>query len=115
MKKLTRLMGIATVVVATGLANAESPTMQGAETKSQTVAFSRADAQTADGAKELYMRLRDAAYNVCGADDAAKGIPGSNQRACTASALGNAVREINVPALSTLHGKRGTVEVLVAR
>ncbi len=115
MKKLTRLMGIATVVVATSLANAESPAMKGAETKSQTVAFSRADAQTADGAKELYMRLRDAAGNVCGASDSAKGIPGWEERACTTSALGGAVREINVPALSALHGKRGTVEVLVAR
>jgi UrcA family protein len=115
MKKMTRLMGIATVVLATGLANAESPAMKSVETKSETVSFSRAEAQTTEGAQALYMRLRVAAKNVCGERSAADGVASWGQPACASSALGSAVREINVPALSTLHGNRGTVEVLVAR
>ncbi|MEY2853050.1 MAG: hypothetical protein RL030_182 [Pseudomonadota bacterium] len=115
MKKLTQLMGIATVVLATGIANAESPAMKSVETKSETVAFSRAEAQTTEGAQALYTRLRVAAKNVCGARSGVYGVANWSQQACTSSALGGAIREINVPALSALHGNRGTVEVLVAR
>jgi UrcA family protein len=112
MKKLNRVMGVAMVVLAAGIANAESPAMKTTETKTTSVYFVRSQAQTTEGAKALYAKLRAAARQVCGES---RGVGDRDHLYCVTAALGEAVQEANVPAVSLLHGNRGTVEVLASR
>jgi UrcA family protein len=113
--KMIQVMGIATVVLAAGLAQAESPGMKQPQSVSTTVSFSRAEMQTLQGAQGLYMKLRSAAEEVCSEVTAPEGVSSMEHRACVSAALDGAVRDANLPLLSLLHGNRGAVVAMNAR
>ena len=115
MKKLTRLIGIATIISTSGLATAESLGMKQLETRTKTVSFSRIEAQTAEGAQALYKRLRAAAQSVCTQPYDTTAIPSRELMACASTALDTAVQSANVAEVSSLHGFTGTIEVQVTR
>ena len=109
MKKTIQLMGIATAVLATGFANAESLSMRKVESRSTTVSFSREETRTLEGAQGVYEKLRSAAEEVCSQVIEPMGLSNQDYRTCVTSALDSAVRDANVPLLSLLHGNRSTM------
>ena len=115
MKNLTRMIGIATIVAASGLAHAEFPGTKQMETRTKTVSYSRVEAQTTEGAQALYKRLRAAAQNVCNKPYETTAIPSHEQLTCTSKALDAAVLTVNVPEVSSLHGFTGRIDVVVTR
>jgi UrcA family protein len=115
MKKTIHLMGIATAVLATGFANAESLSMHKVESLSTTVSFSREETRTLEGAQGVYEKLRSAAEDVCSQVIAPQGFSSQDYRACVTTALDAAVRDANVPLLSLLHGNRGAMVAQLTR
>ncbi len=107
--KTIQLIGVATAVLATGFANAESLSMRKVESRSTTVSFSREETRTLEGAQAVYEKLRGAAEDVCTQVIAPQGLSSQDYRACVTSALDAAVKEANVPLLYLLHGNRGPV------
>jgi len=115
MKKLNQMIGIATMVAASGLAHSEPLGTNQVETRTKTVSYNRVEAQTAEGAQALYKRLRTAARSVCTQPFEPNVIPSRDQVACASTALDTAVQNVNVAEVSTLHGFTGTIEVQVTR
>jgi UrcA family protein len=115
MKKMIQMMGIATAVLATGFANAESLSMKKVDSRTTTVSFSREETRTLEGAQGLYEKLRSAAEDVCSQVIEPQGLSSQDYRACVTSALDAAVRDANVPLLSLLHGNRGPVLAQLSR
>jgi UrcA family protein len=58
------------------------------------------DLSQPEGAHELYMRIKDAAYVACTRANRVGLAPASNQSACYEMALGDAVRSVSVPLLT---------------
>ena len=115
MKTFVRLIPLAILAASTSIALADDALNLKTETRSKTVQFSRAVAQTEPGASKLYGKLRWAAFSVCAPGEFPRGVEGKLMRSCAAEALDNAVVEVNVPAVTALHHRRGTVEVLASR
>lgn len=115
MKKFVQLMGIATVGLAAGLANAEPLSTRKVESKTTTVSFSRAEVETLDGAKDLYVRLRGAAQKVCSEVVPSESVYAADYRACVSTALDGAVHDAKVPLVSLLHGDRSVLQAMVTR
>lgn len=115
MKKFVQLMGIATVGLAAGLANAEPLSARKVESKTTTVSFSRAEAETLGGAQDLYVRLRGAAEKVCSEVMVSGGTYSADYRACVSASLDSAVRDANVTLVSLLHGDRSVLQAMVTR
>jgi hypothetical protein len=63
----------------------------------------------------LYGKLRTAAQQVCADASPVRLVGGSDYKHCKSVALSQAVQEVNIPAVTAIHTKDGTVEVLASR
>ncbi|MGC4028743.1 MAG: UrcA family protein [Steroidobacteraceae bacterium] len=106
MKKLVRLMGVS-MALAAGTAAAESMTT--------TVSFNRTNAQTAEGAAQLYGKLKDAADNLCGRMVSYRRMYADQYRACVSAALNEAVTGAGVPQVSLLHEDHNALHALLMK
>jgi len=113
--KKSLVLTTAAILAATGIASADELSLATKEARSTKVLYSRAVAQSSAGAQELYQRLKAAARMVCADASMELRVGGSDMVACRTSALDAAVQDVNVPAVSALHTRKGTVEVLASR
>jgi UrcA family protein len=69
---------------------------------SKTVRYSDLDISNPEGAKALYHRIRAAARDVCDLSTAGDPVLRAATRACVDTAIDNAVRKVDAPALTSL-------------
>jgi UrcA family protein len=69
---------------------------------SKTVRYSDLDISNPEGAKALYHRIRAAARNVCDRSIAGDPVLRAATQACVDTAIDNAVRKVDSPALTSL-------------
>lgn len=114
---MKKSLAITVAIIATGagVASAGDLSADGRSVRSTTVAFSRADSQSSDGALALYERLRAAASEVCADAGSIHSVGGGDYKHCKSTALTQAVQEVNIPAVSAIHTRSGTVEVMASR
>ena len=89
----------------TGIASAAIPET---EARSVTVQYSDLDLTRPEGAQALYRRIEAAAREVCGHADIRELRSFREARRCREQAVDEAVRQVNVGALTALHQKRTT-------
>jgi UrcA family protein len=78
--------------------------------RTATVRFADLDTTSAEGAAALFSRIRTAARNVCVDLEADRSLEGkSAYQACVHLALGNALADIDLPALNTYASGHGFV------
>lgn len=73
----------------------------------KTVDFSTLDVTRADGAEQLYQRLRAAAQVVCAPADGGTIAQKYNYRVCVDTALSNAIMRVDRPLVKNIHATRG--------
>jgi UrcA family protein len=74
---------------------------------SVTVSYSDVAFGNSDGAAKVYRKLKSAARKVCGVDNASKPLElYLAARDCYEEALADAVRKIDRPTLTALHGSK---------
>lgn len=77
------------------------------ETFSRTVSFADLDLTTSAGAATLYGRIENAARIVCGPMPTAVDVASSQDwQACYRGAISGAVRQVDQPTLTALHGSK---------
>ena len=93
------------------------PPAEAIVTRTETVKFSRASAETPAGAVELYGALQAAASRTC-RDEMAPTAWGASHAECADAALAKAVDDVNIAAVSAIYlqhgkfqGKKGIVTV----
>jgi UrcA family protein len=69
---------------------------------SKTVRYSDLDVSTVEGAKALYQRIRAAARHVCDLSIGGDAVLRVAEKACVDTAIDNAVRKVDAPALTSL-------------
>jgi UrcA family protein len=69
---------------------------------SKTVRYSDLDISTVEGAKALYQRIRAAARHVCDLSTGGDAVLHAAEKACVDTAIDNAVRKVDAPALTSL-------------
>ncbi|HEY4971667.1 MAG TPA: UrcA family protein [Steroidobacteraceae bacterium] len=69
---------------------------------SKTVRYSDLDISKPEGAKALYQRIRAAARDVCDLSIAGDPVLRAATQACVDTAIDNAVRKVDAPALTSL-------------
>jgi UrcA family protein len=69
---------------------------------SKTVRYSDLDISKPDGAKTLYQRIRAAARHVCDLSIGGDAVLRVAEKACVDTAIDNAVRKVDAPALTSL-------------
>ena len=69
---------------------------------SKTVRYSDLDISNPEGAKALYHRIRAAARDVCELSTAGDPVLRTAVQACVDTAIDNAVRKVDAPALTSL-------------
>jgi UrcA family protein len=79
-----------------------SSSVQAEDVPSKTVKFQDLDITKPAGAKTLYGRIRAAARDVCDASTSGDPILKPAMHACMETAIDNAVRKVNAPALTAL-------------
>ena len=119
MNKFNKIIPIV-LLGAAGLASAGESNLDKVEMRTTTVKYSRTAAESPKGSKALYLQLRSAANDVCRVESFSPGMMSKDALACTSSAVGQAVLDIDVPALTALHNQRGsakqgTVDVVASR
>jgi UrcA family protein len=72
-------------------------------TKSQVVRFSDLNLSSDDGVRTLYQRMRGAARLVCADADRSLRLEQPNYQTCFKKAVGDAVSQVNQPALTAMH------------
>jgi UrcA family protein len=81
-----------------------APLSDAVVTRTETIKFSPGQALTADGAAVLYQKLQSAAQRVCqDVGDTLAMQVSYTYASCVTDALGKAVDEIGIPAVSLLH------------
>lgn len=90
-------------VLAAALFCAAAPVMADSEPRAVTVNFDELDLTTAQGAGKLYARLRFAARQVCAPLDGRELTRRNAFKECYSEALENAVKQVNVSAVTALH------------
>ena len=69
---------------------------------SKTVRYSDLDISKPEGAKALYQRIRAAARHVCDLSIGGDAVLRVAEKACVDTAIDNAVRKVDAPALTSL-------------
>ena len=69
---------------------------------SKTVKYGDLDISKAEGAKVLYQRIRAAARSVCDLSIGGDAVLRVAEKACVDTAIDNAVRKVDAPALTSL-------------
>ncbi|MHB8476153.1 MAG: UrcA family protein [Steroidobacteraceae bacterium] len=69
---------------------------------SKTVRYGDLDISNPEGAKALYHRIRAAARDVCGLSTAGDPLQRVAMQSCVDTAIDNAVRKVDAPALTSL-------------
>ncbi len=90
-----------------GMSAWAAPPTETMVTKTQTVKFSRAAAQTPVGAVQLYGELRAAASRACRDAGTRPSMMGEAYLACVDGAMGKAVGDVNIAAVSAIHLQTG--------
>src|SRR6185312_14564404 len=85
-----------------GALGALTSSAQAEDVPSKTVKFQDLDISKPAGAKTLYGRIRAAARDVCDASTSGDPIMKPAMHACMETAIDNAVRKVNAPALTSL-------------
>lgn len=86
------------------------------EVNAKTVTYDVARAQTAQGARALYEKLRSVASDVCVEAGIGRTVANWADANCASVALDKAVSSINLDSIDSLHKyRRGTVDLLVSR
>jgi UrcA family protein len=107
MKNLTTLVAVATVATSIfTLARADTTS----DPRSETVQFADLDTSSVPGAAVLYQRIKHAAENVCRDREPGRSLALMPlYHNCVHVALGNAVAEINRPAVTAYAAARGVL------
>lgn len=85
------------------------------EMKSETITFSRTEAQSTVGALALYSRLKTVASRVCSDLRSSPRESLALTQHCRTESLDAVVKEIDVSTLTAVHEHRGRVEVVAMR
>jgi UrcA family protein len=86
------------------------------EVNAVSVKYDATRAQTAQGAKALYAKLRSIASDVCMDSGNVRTVANWRDQKCAAAALDKAVADVNLESIDALHDyRRGTVELLASR
>lgn len=80
----------------------------------RTVRFADLDLTNADGAGALYLRIRDAAKEVCAPADPSNLHQLAFSQHCTEIAIGRAVNDVNAPLLSSYYLSRSKPAITIA-
>lgn len=124
MKKDTRVASLAAASLAVagvtslalaGVASAAPAGTDSVQVASTNVTFSTELANTPQGAKQLFFRIRLAAEEVCRTASYPVGHEIWTQHACETAAVANAVRSAGIPALSERYLGRATRDLVAAR
>ena len=105
--KTTRIVAVACAAASVGLLMS-SPSIAGEESRADSVrvTFSDLDLGTVKGAKTLFMRLQDAAKQVCGDPFEAVDLTDHFEaERCQQSAIENAVLQLHSPLLTTRYDR----------
>lgn len=116
MTKFTRLAALAAAsLLATGAASATPADTDSVQVASATVAFNAEAANTPQGARQLFFRIRQAAEEVCRIASHPVGYELWTQHACENAAVSRAVRASGIPALNERYFGRADSELVAAR
>jgi UrcA family protein len=78
-----------------------------AVTVRETVQYVPSQAQSSDGAQQLYDRLEHAAARVCRVPG--RGLEGASYQACTSNALARAVKDVDIEAVAAIYLEKNKV------
>jgi UrcA family protein len=117
----TRFVFVAAAAASLGFSIAQAGTPLGVsfDQRSETVHFADLDTSRAQGAATLYQRIRSAASRVCHDLEPSRMLTLTQPYAsCLRTAIGNAVAEVNRPAVTayaSAHGIKSSPAVQIAR
>ena len=116
MKALLRIVPFALAASAVAAtAAASSFAADSVQVQSRTIQFDRSAAQTPEGARALYSKIRSAAKDVCFDGGVGRQTASWDKFECAAVAVDEAVKAVNLRTVDELHGRTGTVELIANR
>jgi UrcA family protein len=97
---------LAASLVALTLGTAAAHAAEAGDPLTKTIAYGDLNLETADGARVLYARVRDAAHAVCSPFEGREPARQIRWQACYDHAMASAVAQIDKPRVTALHSEK---------